>query len=248
MFSRLAPAAPLAASLVWAAALVTNPGAFDAFGAVLAGSDLLLLATVGVVGMVLSGGRWARRLSLGVSGAGYLLALLRPIDGLWWAGVVLTSLSTLLLYLPVVTRNIRKLPSASGPPARAVALPLVLLVVPFPLALASLGETHPLAVVIAVMALLSAFWYVRVLPGGLIAVRIIWPLVAVALAWPLGIVAGLISVAAAVAVALLAWSKEVGVAFYPPVERGTAVPIPPELAPPEVLDAADLDDRGRPRK
>jgi hypothetical protein len=36
------------------------------------------------------------------------------------------------------------------------------------------------------------------------------------------------------------------VAFYPPRETGKAYPIPPELAPKEVLDAAEIDERGRP--
>ncbi|MFQ5522709.1 MAG: hypothetical protein ACE5F5_03925 [Acidimicrobiia bacterium] len=248
MFSRLAPAAPLAASLVWAAAFATDPGALDATGTVLAVTDLLLAATVGVVGMVLSGGRWARRLSLGVCGGGYLLAVLRPIDVLWWTGIVLTSLAALLLHLPVVTRHIRKLPSASGPPPKAVLVPIALIVVPFALAVGSMGDTRPLALLTSLTALLAAFWYVRVLPGGLIAVRLLWPLLALATAWPLGMPAGLVSVVAAITVAAFAWSKEAGLAFYPPVERGTTVPIPPELTPPDVLDAADLDDRGRPRR
>jgi hypothetical protein len=36
-------------------------------------------------------------------------------------------------------------------------------------------------------------------------------------------------------------------AFYPPTETGSAYAIPPELTPPEILDAADLDERGRRR-
>jgi hypothetical protein len=162
-------------------------------------------------------------------------------------GLTLTSLAAVLLFLPVVTRNIRKLPSAAGPPPKATLVPIVLLAVPFALGITSMGETHPLAILVALAALVAAFWYARVLPGGLLAVRILWPLLALAAAWPLGIFAGGVVVLAAVATAVLAWSRDVGVAFHPLHEPGTAVPIPPELTPPDVLEAAQLDDRGRPK-
>jgi hypothetical protein len=51
----------------------------------------------------------------------------------------------------------------------------------------------------------------------------------------------------ALVVLAMAWHPEVKVAFHPPRETGRVFPIPPELAPKEILDAADLDERGRPR-
>jgi hypothetical protein len=48
------------------------------------------------------------------------------------------------------------------------------------------------------------------------------------------------------AAAVAGWRREVAVALAPPlVRRSDPMRIPPELAPPDVLDAAGLDDRGR---
>ena len=51
--------------------------------------------------------------------------------------------------------------------------------------------------------------------------------------------------AGAGAITYLAWTKPARIAVQPLVERGRPVPIPPELTPTEILDAAGLDDRGR---
>jgi hypothetical protein len=239
-------ATPLLAALAWAVAAMVDPSPLDEAGALLTGTGLIIIALVGVAGMVLTGGRWARRLSLGVVAGGYLLAFIRDLDSGWIAALTLTSFAAAMLFLPAVTGQIRKLPSASGPPPRATLLPLLLITVPFLLGLTSLGNTDPAALVVGFGALGAAFWYARVLPGGLIMVRVLWPLLAVALAWQLGLVAGLLSIAAGLAVAGLAWTSDSSVAFHPPRERGSIVPTPPELAPREVLETADLDDRGRP--
>src|SRR5690606_13229207 len=74
-----------------------------------------------------------------------------------------------------------------------------------------------------------------------------WPLLAVALAVTLGFPAGIVAAAYGVAIGAIAWHSSVRTSLHPLVESGTRVPIPPELAPKEVLDAADIDDRGRPR-
>jgi hypothetical protein len=56
---------------------------------------------------------------------------------------------------------------------------------------------------------------------------------------------GFTSAALGVLVAALAWDSSVRTAFHPPREAGSAYPIPPELAPKEILDEAGIDDRGR---
>jgi hypothetical protein len=59
---------------------------------------------------------------------------------------------------------------------------------------------------------------------------------------PALLVAGLI-------VVIPAWHRDVALAIAPAApSRGTAVAIPPELVPPEILEAAGLDERGRPRR
>jgi hypothetical protein len=44
-----------------------------------------------------------------------------------------------------------------------------------------------------------------------------------------------------------AWGSSVKASYHPPREVGTTFPVPPELAPAEVLDAAEIDDTGKPR-
>ena len=75
----------------------------------------------------------------------------------------------------------------------------------------------------------------------------VWPILAVALSPWLGWAAGTVSVALGVTVAVLSWHRSVQASYHPPLEVGTTFPIPPELAPHEVLDAAEIDDTGRPR-
>jgi hypothetical protein len=61
----------------------------------------------------------------------------------------------------------------------------------------------------------------------------------------LGWVTGSVATAIAVAVAITAWSRAVKASYHPPREVGTTYRIPPELAPREILDAAQIDEKGR---
>jgi hypothetical protein len=139
------------------------------------------------------------------------------------------------------------LPAAFGPPERAVLIPLILLGFPTLLGFAAWDEQAATTLVVGLTAPIAAIWYSRVLPGGLLAVRILWPALAIGLAVTLGLAPGVTSLVGGALVAVLAWHPSVKVAFHPPREKGTAYAIPPELAPPEVLDAARLDEKGRPR-
>jgi hypothetical protein len=213
----------------------------------LMGLGLLIGGVVSVAGLVVSGGRWSRWLGLAVTVACALVALIRPIDAMWVVATLLTALGVAALNLPGVTERVRKLPAATGPPTRAVISPLILLAAPFVIGIASTGATEWPALTVGLSAPLVAFLYARVVPGGLWAMRIVWPLLAVVLAWPMGGLAGVMSAALGVAVATAAWHPSVKVAYSPPREVGSTYPIPPELTPPEILDAARLDDRGRPK-
>jgi hypothetical protein len=102
--------------------------------------------------------------------------------------------------------------------------------------------------IVGLSAPIAALWYARVLPGGLFAVRALWPASAIGLSVTMGPAAGAVALVSGVVVAVLAWHSSVKHAFHPPREVGTSFPIPPELAPREVLDTAKLDERGRPRR
>lgn len=237
---------PLVAALTWAIALALDSGPFAAGSVLLMMVGILSLATVGMVGLTVAGGRWAHRTSLMALAAMLVIAIPRPIDVLWAIALTATALAAVALLSPPLTGAIRRLPAATGPPVRAVLIPLLLIGFPFPLGLAAWEGPTPATMVVGLTAPLAALWFARVFPGGLLAVRILWPALAVGLAFPQALGPAVVSLCGGVVVAFLAWHPSVSVAFHPPRERGTVYPIPPELAPREVLDSADLDDRGRP--
>lgn len=232
------------ATLAWTVALIVDPTPLEAVPALVTGVGIVSMSTVAVVGMVAVGGRWAHRLGLTTLGLTVILAVIRPVDFVWYLAVASTTVSLIALLSPAITRTIRKLPSASGPPPRAVAPALLLLATPALLGLlGNAAEPWALAVV-ALSAPCVALLYSRVFPGGLLAIRLFWPMLAVVLSPWLGWWAGSAAVTLAIIVAVTAWDSSVKASYHPPHETGTTYPIPPELAPREVLDAAEIDERG----
>ena len=237
---------PLVAALLWALALGVDRGPLAPGSVLLVVTGLLGLATVGMVGVTVTGGRWARRTLLATVAAMFLLAVVRPIDFLWALALASTLMAALAVLSPALSVGVRKLRAATGPPARAVLLPLLLIGLPFPLGISAWDETSPATLIVGLSAPLVALWFARVFPGGLYVVRIMWPALAIGLSFTQWWAPAIVSLIAGVVVAVLAWHPSVGVAFHPPREVGTVYPIPPELAPREVLDSAELDEHGRP--
>lgn len=238
-------AMPLVAALAWTAALVASSGPFSPAAALLAGIGVLSMSSVSVVGMTLTGGRWAHRLAIGSVAAGLVIAVMRPIDGFWVLGLILSALAGAILFIPSVRSRIRRLPAASGPPQTAVLAAVMLLTAPFLIGVAFLDTAPWAGLIIGLSAPIAAFLFSRVVPGGLLSIRLGWPLVAVGLAPFVEMPAAAVSAGLGLAVALIAWRPEVKTSFHPPRETGTTYPIPPELAPGDILDAARIDERGR---
>lgn len=241
----LAAAGILASTGAWTTLLAVSPPYRGDTAVVMMAGSLWTATVVAVTGMLVARARWARRLGLSVAGAAAATGLLIPFDVWWAAALVVSALAAVWLGGPWLDGIIRGRPSASGPPTRAVLIPLLLIAVPYLLGVS--GADGAAAIALASTALLSAYWFVRTLPGALTVVRVLWPGTALALApvmgWPQGVGAGV----AALAVAAAAWHPTVRNAVHPLVETGSRVKIPPELAPREILDAADIDERGRPR-
>lgn len=233
------------AVLTWIVALILDPTPLETVPALVTGLGLLAMATVATVGMIVVGGRWAHRLALCALAFTVIVAILRPIDPIWFVAVGCTTLATIALFSPALTEGIRNLPSAAGPPPRAVIAPLLALAAPALLGLLG-NDAQPWALLmVGVSAPIVALLYSRVIPGGLMSIRLLWPLMAVGLSPWLGWRAGSAAVALAVAIASVSWHASVRASYHPPREVGTTFPIPPELAPSEVLDAAEIDERGR---
>jgi hypothetical protein len=239
---------PLLAALAWAAALAIDPGPFAPASVLLMMVGVLGMATVGMVGLTVTGGRWAHRTSLAALAAMFIVAVARPVDVLWVLALTVTALAAVALLAPPLTGAIRRLPAAAGPPPRAVLIPLLLIGFPFALGLAAWDEPSTGTSIVGLTAPLAALWFARVFPGGLLAVRVVWPAVAFALAFTQWLAPAIVSLCGGAIIAILAWDRTVSVAVHPPRERGTVYPIPPELAPREVLDSADIDERGQPNR
>lgn len=236
---------PLVAAIAWTVALMTSSEPLGPAGSLLAGIGILSLATVSVVGMTITGGRWAHRLGMLSVAAGLVIAAIRPVDVVWFFALAASTLAGASLFMPRVTGGIRQLPAATGPPQTAVVVTLVLLSVPFVLGVLA-GSSEPWALLtVGLSAPVFAFGFARVIPGGLIGIRVLWPLLSLGLAPFLDPPAAVVAVLTALGVAAMAWRAEVKAAFHPPRESGSTYPIPPELVPHEILDAADIDDRGR---
>lgn len=236
----------LLTTAAWTVVLATSTADRSEMGIVLLAVSLWIATVVALTGMLVARARWARRLGLGVTAAQGALALLIAPGAWWGVALILSAVTAVSLGGPWLDGIIRGRPSASGPPTRAVLLPLILIGVPYLLGYSDAAGVE--ALIVAVAALVTAFWFIRILPGAVAAVRIIWPALALGLAFSMGWwPAGITTAAAAVAVATLAWHSSVRNAVHPLIETGSRVAIPPELAPREILDAADVDDSGRPR-
>lgn len=240
----VASALLMAASLAWTVHGVVARPVIEPPNLVLAVVSMWVATVASVAGMLVARGRWARRLGVAVGTGHAVLAILGGDGPVWYVAVALSAMAVVSVAGPWLNGIVRSLPAASGPPTRAVLVPLVLVGVPFVLAVA---DPPPLpSGFVGFGALAAAFWYIRAFPGAVAAVRVGWPLLAVTLAWPLGVLGGIVSAVTAVVVLVMAWHPSVARAVHP-LDRATLVPIPPELAPKDILDAAGLDNRGRRR-
>lgn len=247
MRSTLLAATTLLTALVWTVALVVRNAPFAPAPAVLIGVGLLATATVATIGMIVVGGRWAHRLGLASLAMTVVLAIMRDVDVAWVLGTAATVISLIGLLSTTVTSTIRKLPSASGPPPPAITPPILLLLTPALLGFVGNEATSWALLIVGLSAPNVAFLYSRVIPGGLLGIRLIWPVLTLALTPLLGWLAGAIAAALAIAVGVTAWNSSVKASFHPPREVGTTLRIPTELTPPEVLDAAQIDEEGHRR-
>ncbi len=239
-------ALPLTAILVWVAGFMVEYGSYETGSVLILGLGWLMVGTVATVGMTLVGARWAQRTLAILMFSTILAGLGRPVDAISVIGFVLSGGALAALFSPQLARGLKKLVSADGPPAKAVVLTLIGLSYPVALGLVP----HPAngwTIALSLAGPVAAFAYSRVIPGGLAAIRLVLPSTGLALAYPMGFPHGAVAIALSLAVGSLAWSNEVTVAFRPPVERGSTYPIPPELAPTEILDEAQIDESGQRR-
>ena len=237
-------AALFASAAIWAG-IASTTDVYQASSAFVIGAGLLLITAVSIVGMVAGASRWALRLAIGSAGAMVALGLVFPLTPWTVLAMALAGGAGAGLAGTSFDGLIRQRPPADGPPPRSVLLSLLLLVSPPVWALVATDGLGTPVVVAVVTAWVTMAWYVKAAPGALLAVRVVSPLVLATAAALGGLAVGLVIAATAAGLVALAWTVEARIAVHPLAEPGTTVPIPPELAPSDVLDAAGIDDRGR---
>jgi hypothetical protein len=240
-----ATAAALFASAVTWAGIASTTDVYPVSSSFVLGAGLLLISAVSIVGMVAGAARWALRLALGSSAVMVALGLLFPLTPWTVAAMALAGAAAAGLAGTGFDGMIRKRPPADGPPARSVLLSLLLLAAPPMWALVAPDGLGVWGLIAVAVAWVTMAWYAKAAPGALPAVRVVSPLVLAVTAVMEGLPAGAVVGATAACVAALAWTVDARIAVHPLAEPGTTVPIPPELAPRDVLDAAGIDDRGR---
>lgn len=240
-------AALLVSAATWAG-IASTTDVYPASSSFVLGAGLLLISAVSIVGMVAGAARWALRLALVSAAAMVALGLVFPLTPWTVTAMALAGVAAAGLAGTGFDGLIRQRPPADGPPARSVLLGLLLLASP-PLCALLAPDGLGVSALVAVATMWATMvWYVKAAPGALLAVRFVGPLVLAVAAVIEGLPAGVIIGLTSVGLAALAWTVEARIAVHPLAEPGTTVPIPPELAPRDVLDAAGIDDRGRRRK
>lgn len=231
--------------LSWALRLVIGSGPWPADSAALLSAWILMMTAIAVVGMLVASARWARRLGAALALAGLALAVALPTDGLWWVGLVSSGAALSAMLGRVTSAAVRELPPAEGPPPTVVALLLTLAATPGAVAAVSVAGIGPGGWLGVGTAMVGLAWYGKAGPYAAWVARLVIPVTlavagGVVRSWP-----GLVLVVAAAAVMWLAWRPQSLVAVQPLITRSRGRPMFPELVPPEVLEAAGLDEKGR---
>ena len=241
-----APVALLAAAIAWTLTLAFGEPTIGTTAAAVAVVDLLVVVLVAIVGLVVARAQWARRFSLVVIGLMAAMALTMPVSNYWVIGLLLSGLAVAAVTGPSLDEYLHP-PIPNGPPAKAVALLLLLLVLPGVTAFLTGSPLSPASWIVIVIAPLVAWTYGQATLAGLWAARVAIPGAGLLAMWSLEWWAILLFGVAIAIEAWLAWSSQIhgAITSRDPVTRVRSVPIPPELAPPEILAAAGLDDRGR---
>jgi len=249
----MAPLAPAIALLFGviavasAVGLAADPAPFSSGSAAVVTASAVILTVATIAGLLVGRARWARPASILMAAVWFVLAIAGPIDVVAVSVSAAASVVAALAAGPWLSDWLRRLPAAEAPPRSAAVLLVALTATPGVIgAMEPAVEPEPLAWACAAWALAEALLLARIPPVGLWLVRVTHgPVCAAAIAvrqsWVFGVGLG----AVALMTVALVWRRDVGDAARPLI-TGSGVPIPPELVDPAIMQAAGLDDRGRP--
>ena len=243
----LVAAAVVAATAAWALRMASTDSPFSGGAAALLAFDALLLAVVVIAGLLIARARWARRSAGGLLLVEAALLPALPADGWNLAVLMLVTAAFVAVTGPWLEGWVRKMPRAGGPSERIVVLVLGMLAVPGAAALTAPGGLEWGHVVLAIVAIAAGWAFGRALPAGLWAARLVLPAAGIVAALQSRWFTGLALAAFVATLTALSWTRESSLAIHPLVPlRAATFRIPPQLAPPEVLSEAGLDEHGRP--
>ncbi len=237
------------AVLGWVAQLLTGPVPWPTESAALLAAGLVLLHGILAVATLLAPGRWVSASATLVGLAELGLALTIPLSVTWWVAVALTAGAvtsmwrrSLVMLHAAVTRPDRVPPVATALAVGLMALPAVV-------GAAGVEGVTAGGWVLAGAGVLLGWAYMRALVSALWVIRIALPVLGVWAGLGMPPAAGVAIAAVSVALTALAWTKPALAAANPLApERVKPVPILPEMVPPELLEAAGFDAKGRPKK
>jgi hypothetical protein len=241
----------LLSALLTAATSVLWLGVVVASEKLVASEALLLVAGVAVLtltavaGLLFTQALWAQRLSFGLIGLTLVPVGLLERSPAWWIGAGLTIATAYVLASPTTAVRVGLSPSA--PPRSAALLMLSLVSTPTLIALVNLGRTPPAAAfVVAAATVLLAWLFGKVSLPALWSLRTALPLSIVGLAFDGPFPISALLLANAAAIGWFAWQAETHIATVPLIpKRHHPKPVFAEFTPPEVLDSAGLDRKGR---
>lgn len=246
VFTSILTTAALLVSSLAAAFVLTGSDAVwtDGAGVMLACGHLLLVA-VAIVGSLVGAARWAVGLGVGLAGVLAVPAVVHPMNAAWVVMVATAGLALAGLAGTGLRAVVRQRPPADAPPPKATAL--VLGTLASPIVVAGLQPDGVTAVdwLLTAAAVALAAWYTRAHPMALWATRLVLPVLAATAAFVVPLPQAVAGVVFFALLTWLAWTKDARVAVIPLAAPGRSVPIPAELAPEDILDAAGLDARGR---
>lgn len=200
--------------------LTPGAGPFDQGSGFVLGVGFLIFGAITLAGLLLSRGRWARRLAIALAVACLATAALTSP---WTIAAIVAVAAAALAVFGLTGRWldgwIRQRPSAEGPGPRVMALVLGLIgLVPL-VALATPTDISSWHGVLGAAGIFLAWSYARAHVWALWTIRLGLPVIAIP-AVVRSPVAGMVAIAAAVAaLTVLAWSKSALLAVQPLMDR-----------------------------
>ncbi len=226
-----------AVAVALSAAFLADSGAQH----LLTGFGLLVMAAVGVVGLFVARGKWARRylsIVLLAEAAAYV------VFGFHWAVLPLIVAAAVTLGLPGLDGWMRQLRKVDAPLNSAVLLPLSLVGVPMLMGLVRSPNVADWT--LSILAVVAGWSYARAHRATLWGIRFAFPVIGIVVAFSQPGGPSILIALAVGAMTALAWQSGTLGAVQPlEIPRGEIKPVFAEMSPAGLMEEIGRDERGR---